>query len=58
MNWKPTIKFCNPILKGVDGNNTEDMLCSSVAKENINECDDLESLPQPHGVGKDTAKSC
>ena len=57
VNWKPAIEFGNPILECVYRNNTENMPCRSVAKEDVDECNDLESFSQAHGVGKNATKS-
>lgn len=57
VNWKPAIEFGNPILECVYGNNTENMPCRSVAKEDVDECNDLESFSQAHGVGENATKS-
>ena len=57
INWKPAIEFGNPILECVYRNNTENMPCRGVTKEDVDERNDLESFSQAHGVGKNAAKS-
>lgn len=54
---KPVIKFGDPILNGVYGDNDEDCLSIRAPQEYIREGADLESLAQTHRVGKDAAKS-
>lgn len=51
------IELCQPVLKGVDGNDAEDRPGGGVAEQNVNEGDDLHGLAQPHVVSQYAAKA-
>ena len=50
------LEFTDPILQGVDGNHAEDVLGRGAAEEHFNKADNLQGLPQSHGVGQDAAE--
>ena len=53
----PVLKLANPVLKGVDGNHTEDMLGWGAAEEDFNKANNLQGLSQSHGVGQNAPKA-
>lgn len=50
------LKLANPVLQGVDGYHTQDVLGRGAAQEHFNKTDNLQGFPQSHGVGEDAPK--
>jgi len=54
---QPHVKFGDPVLQRVDGNNNQHTAGVGAAEEHVNECDHLQCLAETHAVSQDTAKT-
>ena len=50
-------KLADPVLQGVHRNYTQDMLGRGAAEEHLNKANNLQGLPQSHGVSQDAPKA-
>ena len=51
------LKLANPVLQGVHRHYTQDVLGRGAAKEHFNKANNLQGLPQSHGVSQDAPEA-